>query len=170
MKKSGIIIGLAIAAIVICGLGLRAVASASSNDAEIIALEHKLAAAQTADEAMKYYDPGDELLVYDIIPPVEYKGAAAWHKDLDGFFGNFPGPSKVELIDLQVESSGKLGVAHSVQRFTGTDKNGKKVVIVFRATDILHKRDGKWLIVHEHLSTPVDLATGKAETDSAVPD
>ena len=34
---------------------------------------------------------------------------------------------------------------------------------VFRFTDVLRKMNGKWLIVHEHLSFPVDPETGKAD-------
>jgi ketosteroid isomerase-like protein len=172
MKKSGIILGLAAAAIVTCGLGLRSSASAgsASNDAEISTLEHNLAKAQSAAETMKYYDPGADLVVFDIIPPAQYKGGLAWRKDLDGFFGNFPGPSKIEFLELKVESSGNLGVAYSVQRFTSTGKDGKPFVLVFRATDVLDKHAGKWLIVHEHLSVPVDMTTGKPDMQSTIPD
>ena len=35
--------------------------------------------------------------------------------------------------------------------------------MTFRLTDRLKKIKGKWLIVHEHGSFPVDLATGKAD-------
>ncbi|HVC43704.1 MAG TPA: nuclear transport factor 2 family protein [Candidatus Binataceae bacterium] len=172
MKKSRIILGFAAAAIMTCGMGLRsnAIAGSSNNDAEISAVEHHLAEAQTAAAAMKYYDSGPDLMVYDIVPPAEYKGGPAWRKDLDGFFANFPGPSKIEFLVLKVESSGKLGVAYSVQRFTSTGKDGKPFVLVFRATDVLHKRDGKWLIVHEHLSVPVDLTTGKPDLQATIPD
>jgi ketosteroid isomerase-like protein len=35
--------------------------------------------------------------------------------------------------------------------------------MVIRTTDCLKKIKGKWLIVHEHNSVPVDLATGKGD-------
>ena len=44
-----------------------------------------------------------------------------------------------------------------------TDKDGKAFTLVFRFTDVLRKMNGKWLIVHEHLSFPVDPETGKAD-------
>jgi ketosteroid isomerase-like protein len=38
--------------------------------------------------------------------------------------------------------------------------------MAFRLTDVLRKVKGKWLIVHEHVSVPVDVATGKADLTS----
>ena len=35
-----------------------------------------------------------------------------------------------------------------------------------RVTDCYRKIDGKWLITHEHVSVPVDLATAKADLAS----
>jgi hypothetical protein len=35
--------------------------------------------------------------------------------------------------------------------------------MVIRTTDCVRKVKGKWLIVHEHNSVPVDPATGKAD-------
>jgi len=47
-------------------------------------------------------------------------------------------------------TGGKIAYAHSIQRFTGADKSGKKVEMAFRMTDCLEKEDGRWKIVHEH--------------------
>ena len=68
----------------------------------------------------------------------------------------------MEITELQVVNDDKIGYAHSIQRFTGTDKNGKRVVMAFRVTDCLEKENGKWKIVHEHNSMPIDYASGKA--------
>jgi ketosteroid isomerase-like protein len=38
--------------------------------------------------------------------------------------------------------------------------------MTMRATDVYRKVNGKWLIVHEHYSAPIDLATGKADLTS----
>jgi ketosteroid isomerase-like protein len=46
------------------------------------------------------------------------------------------------------------------------DKDGKKVEIAVRVTDGFQKIDGKWLIVHEHVSVPIDLNTGMADLAS----
>jgi ketosteroid isomerase-like protein len=60
---------------------------------------------------------------------------------------------------VTVESDGKMAFVHYITHVAG---KGKK----FRVTDVLRKAKGKWLIVHEHVSVPVDLATGKADLAS----
>jgi hypothetical protein len=48
----------------------------------------------------------------------------------------------------------------------GTDKNGKPIDMTFRVSDGYKKINGKWMIVEEHLSFPVDVASGKADLSS----
>jgi ketosteroid isomerase-like protein len=60
-------------------------------------------------------------------------------------------------------TDGDLAFSHSNQRAVVTDKDGKKADITFRLTDVYRKINGKWLVVHEHVSVPVDVGTGKAD-------
>lgn len=48
----------------------------------------------------------------------------------------------------------------------GTLKSGKKMDYTVRVTDGFKKINGKWLIVHTHISFPVDMQTGKADIES----
>jgi len=38
--------------------------------------------------------------------------------------------------------------------------------LTVRVTDVYRKIDGKWLIVHEHVSVPVDIKTGQGDLQS----
>src|SRR6266404_6139683 len=108
--------------------------------ADIRALEERFVAAFKAkdpDAIMKVYAPGQTLLVFDVVPPRQYVGAAAYRKDWQTFFGSFDGPITVELLDLTV-----------------------------RVTDVYKKAQGRWLVIHEHVSVPVDLETGKPDLAS----
>jgi ketosteroid isomerase-like protein len=58
---------------------------------------------------------------------------------------------------------GPVAYAHSIDDGTLTAKDGSKTHLVVRATDVLRKSNGKWHIVQEHNSVPVDPATGKAD-------
>jgi ketosteroid isomerase-like protein len=49
---------------------------------------------------------------------------------------------------------------------TGTDKQGKKVDLTVRVTDVYQKIRGRWFITHEHVSVSVDLDTGKPDLSS----
>ena len=67
---------------------------------------------------------------------------------------------------MKVTAEGKLGYGHNIQRLTCSTANGTVQDFTTRVTDGYQKRDGKWLIAHEHISVPVDLATGKADVSS----
>jgi ketosteroid isomerase-like protein len=52
---------------------------------------------------------------------------------------------------------------HALERLTGKMKNGQSMDMWNRATSGLRKINGKWLIVHDHISVPANFDTGKAE-------
>ena len=58
-----------------------------------------------------------------------------------------------------------MAFIHTLERITGTLKNGQKSDLWVCATSGLRKINGKWLIVHDHISAPVNLDTGKAVLD-----
>ena len=166
MKRSGLVI-CALAAVAVLAWNFTRSASAAGDDKQAITdLEHKAANAPNADEAMKYYDQSDDLVEFDMAgPPREYVGPKAVHDD---FAKAFTGVKniKVNFIELNVVTDGNLGFARSVQRFTATGPDGKPIDITFRQSDFLHKVNGEWKIMHQHISVPVDMKTGKADMAS----
>ena len=142
-------------------------ASAQSADQKAIrALNQRFAAAvRTRDinAIMAVYVPNESLFVVDAIPPRQYVGAKAYRKDFENFLGPFPGPVAIEISDLAITTTRTLSYSHRIDSWTLQDKNGVSVKMVFRVTDVYRKINGKWLIVHEHISWPVDPATGKAD-------
>ena len=100
------------------------------------------------------------------VPPRQYVGAAAYRKDWQTFFDTFEGPITVELTDLDVAADRNLAFSHSIQRVAGTDKQGKKLDLTVRVTDVYKKARGRWLIIHEHVSVPVDLDSDKPDLNS----
>jgi ketosteroid isomerase-like protein len=62
-----------------------------------------------------------------------------------------------------VETDGNLGYSHCIFRTVGPGKDGKPLDLTVRVTDVYKKTNGKWLALHEHVSWPVDLETGKAD-------
>ncbi len=144
-------------------------AAKADSPGDIKALEDRLLAAFKAkdvDAIMKAYVPDQSLVVFDVVPPRQYVGAAAYRKDWQDFLGLFPGPISVELSDFAVVADHNLAYGHSIQRVVGTDKAGKAIDLTVRVTDVYRKIKGHWLIIHEHVSVPVDLATGKPDLAS----
>ncbi|HEX3432280.1 MAG TPA: nuclear transport factor 2 family protein [Rhizomicrobium sp.] len=145
--------------------------STANSGAAIQALEDQFAAAVRAkdvDAIMKVYGRGSDLFVFDLVPPRQYVGAEAYRKDWKAFLDTFKGPIKFTISDLAVDAAGKMAYSHSVQRMNGTDRKGKSVDFTVRVTDIYRKMGGDWRIVHEHVSVPVNMDTGKPDMTSSL--
>jgi len=140
----------------------------SKDEQEIRALETKFAmafAAKDVDAIMKFYAPGDQLLVFDLITPRQYAGADAYRKDWETTFAMMKDAPEFDIHDLSVTTDGKLAWSHSIQhaKWTGTD--GAPMEMTVRVTDCYKKIDGKWLIVLEHVSVPLDFSGPKPVPD-----
>jgi len=141
-------------------------AAPSDDEAAIRALENRFVAAVNAgdiDGIMKNYPPDNSLFVFDVVSRQQHRGAEAYRKAWVDFFSHFKGRPKIAITDLDITVDGDLGFSHSQQRVTGTDRQGHAVDRTVRVTDGYRKTGGNWFIVLEHVSVPVDLATGKAD-------
>jgi len=133
--------------------------SKRTDTAEIQALEQRLIdgiKAKDVKQIMSCYS--DDLFAYDVVPPRQYVGAAAFQKPWQGFLGMFEGPINVDVNDLIINSDGEIAYSCGVQHVTGTTNEGKPFDSTFRITDVYRKRHGKWVIVQEHISLPPDVA------------
>ena len=162
------ILPIAIAAALICTNGYAA-DSASRDKAAIAALEQRIATAVEARDAnaiLANYVKGDKLLVFDAIPPREYRGWEAYRNDWRGVLDECADAPKMKISDLAIHAAGSFAYSHSIQKFACTGAKGNTIGLTMRTTDVYRKMGGKWLVVHEHNSVPVDLATGKADLTS----
>jgi ketosteroid isomerase-like protein len=162
MKRIGsALAALAVLSIVVWGFYSRAEA-ASADEQAITGVEHNLANATDAQDAMKNYDPTDEVVVLDMGGPErEHAGQKDVRADMEKGFAGMK-DIKVQFLELKVITDGNLGYARSIQRFTAKGPDGKPVDVTFRETDLLHKVDGQWKILEQHISVPIDMVTGKA--------
>ncbi len=165
----------AAATIILCGIAAAMpiqpanADSKGGDEAKIRMLEDKFAAAVNAKDVgaiMSVYVPNETLFVFDVIPPRQYVGAQAYRKDWTDFMAMFKGPVQLQISELTVQADGKMGWGHSIQHVTGTDTKGQPIDLTVRVTDVYRKINGNWLIVHEHVSIPVDLDTGKPDLSS----
>jgi len=147
--------------------GLHA-ATTNNDKAEIRALLDRWAKAFQAHDIegiMAIYAPGDAVVAYDIAPPLQYRGKESYRKDYQEFLAQYDGPIYVEYRDMRIVSSGDVGFAHALERFSGKLKGGQQSDMWLRYTGGLRKMNGKWLIVHDHVSVPADFESGKAVLD-----
>jgi ketosteroid isomerase-like protein len=110
--------------------------------------------------------PDESLVVFDVTPPRQRNGAQAYRKDWEEAFSRFDGPLEAEISEVDVTAGGAVAYVSSIHHVTGTMKGGKKMDYAVRVTDGFKKINGKWLIAHTHVSFPVDLRTGQADTES----
>jgi uncharacterized protein (TIGR02246 family) len=103
-----------------------------------------------------------EVVSFDIVPPLQYIGADAFRKVWEEVFSSFQGPIDYEIHDLNITVGDDVAFTHSLNRIRGTMNNGQKADLWLRWTACLRKINGKWLIVHHQSSVPVDLEHGKA--------
>jgi uncharacterized protein (TIGR02246 family) len=106
-----------------------------------------------------------DIVTFDMVPPLKHQGSQAirglWARTLAAF----DPPLEYEVHDLDISVDGDIAFARCLNRFGGTKKDGRRVLNSLRSTFGLRKIDGQWKVVHEHVSVPFDMETGKAMLD-----
>lgn len=90
----------------------------------------------------------DDLLMFDFPDAVE--GIQAYDRTWDFFFTNPKGPITFEPSDMRVTAGAEVAFASCKVHCDGTSAGP----LDFRLTTGLEKRNGEWIIVHEHHSVP----------------
>ena len=107
--KRALMIGSTVAIVMMIAAGAIRVSARASDTAEIKALEQRLIdciKAKAAKQIMSCYS--DDVFAYDVVPPRQYVGAAAFQKPWQGFLDMFKGPINAEVNDLVINSDGKI--------------------------------------------------------------
>lgn len=120
----------------------------------------KALSARNIDRVMSFYAP--DVVSFDINPPLRYLGADRKRQAWLEAFALYPGGFSYDLRELEVTAQGDLAFVHGLNHVTGTLANGQTTDMWVRWTACLRRIGGTWLIVHDHVSVPADLAHGKA--------
>ena len=120
----------------------------------------KAFAAKDVDAIMALY--ADDVVAYDVVPPLQYVGKAEYRSDYLQFLSQYGDNVKVEVRDLHVGANGDLGYAAGLELISGTLKGGQKSELWVRFTSLFRKSGGRWLDFHDHVSVPADIESGKA--------
>lgn len=112
------------------------------------------------DRVKLIYAP--DMVSFDIVPPLQHVGAEAKWKNWIDVFTAYQRPLDYEIRDLTIAVADDLAFGYSLNRIRGTLQNGNRSDYWVRWTTCFRKIDGNWLIVHDHVSVPVDFASGRA--------
>jgi len=139
---------------------------AAGRDAEIHVWLDRWAAAfrdHDLDAIMAMYAP--DVVSYDIVPPLQLVGKAAYRASYEHFLAQYQGAIEVEFRDLRIIAGEDIAFATMLQHISGTQKGGQRSTIWTRVTAGYRKINGAWLDVHDHVSVPSDFETGRAQLD-----
>lgn len=141
----------------------------SNDEAQIRALESRFAdafRAKDVDGIMENYERSQDLVFFDVVPRSEHAGWDAYRKDWQGLFASIDTVTSFDVDGLTIRTDGKLAYSDSFQRSVVKTKDGATRDLTVRVTDVYRKIGGRWLIVQEHVSVPVDLRTGQPDFHS----
>jgi len=94
------------------------------------------------------------VLLFDVPPSVQSRGAHAYRKSWEHCFPWFQDSGIFELSELNITAGHDVAFCYGLIRCGGTEKNGDKVELVVRLTVCYRKIDGQWTVAHEHHSEP----------------
>jgi uncharacterized protein (TIGR02246 family) len=123
----------------------------------------KAVRARNVDAAVSNISP--DILLFDVVNPLQYVGSDALRKRAEEWFSSFQGPIGFEVRDLSIMTGDDVAFSHSLSHVSATRTDGIKLDMWWRATACYRKIDGKWMVTHEHNSVPFDVQTGKASLD-----
>jgi uncharacterized protein (TIGR02246 family) len=138
----------------------------ADDEARIRALIHdqaKAIRAKDIDGSLASYAP--EVLLFDVVSPLQRVGSDAARERLAEWFSSFQSPIGYELRELGIAAGGDVAFCHSLNRVSATTTDGKTLDMWWRATVCCRRIGGRWMVTHEHASVPFDVESGRAALD-----
>lgn len=124
---------------------------------------HKAVLAMDVGRIMTHY--ADDVVAYDAIVKLQFRGAEAYGKHWQSCFDMCPGTMIFNVEDLTVAASGDTGFCHCLTWCGMRAPDGSEKTGWMRMTACYRKIAGRWRITHEHFSVPFDMESGKALFD-----
>ena len=137
-------------------MGNDEVRHAPSGEGEITALVQRWAAAVRAcDLAVVLADHAVDIVMFDVPPPQNgVRGIDAYRESWTPFFQWLAQGGRFEIVELHVTAGADVAFAYALLH-CGTDEDlARDPDHRLRLTLGLVKRDGSWVVTHEHHSFP----------------
>ncbi len=104
------------------------------------------------DQVMAHYAP--EVVAFDLMPPLEVRGIAAYRKNFEKWFASMAGRISYEMMDLHIATDDTHAFVHCLSHVTGGRAGGGRADYWVRVSSGWRKVHGEWLVAHEHISMP----------------
>ncbi|HEX2020051.1 MAG TPA: nuclear transport factor 2 family protein [Aurantimonas sp.] len=124
-------------------------------------------AVRTGDAALAVASMAQEIVTFDLAPPLQLAGNAARDPGaLEEWLATWDGPVSVAMPDPTVVVEGDVAFAHGLSRMRGTKRGEGPVDLWYRSTLCLRRGSDGWSLLHEHHSVPMKMdGSGRAATD-----
>jgi uncharacterized protein (TIGR02246 family) len=96
----------------------------------------------------------DDIVMFDVPPPLQSKGIDAYKKTWDLFFSWSTRSRVFNFTELEITAGDTVAFCHGIGHCTGLSPDGVEENLEFRLTIGLQKVNGQWVITHEHHSLP----------------
>jgi ketosteroid isomerase-like protein len=110
--------------------------------------------ARDFDKLMEHYS--DDIVVFDVPPPLRKTGKERYRKDFERWLGEFNGEIDNEFRDMVINAGEDVAFVSALSRVFEKQAEGSGHWV--RVTLGLRKTGGRWLAVHEHISIPAGMA------------
>lgn len=98
-------------------------------------------------------DHADDIVMFDVPPPHRgVRGLDAYAATWPDFFAWQAAGAVFELVELEVTAGADVAVAHALLRCGTPDDLARRPDALLRLTVGLRRKDGRWIVHHEHHS------------------
>jgi ketosteroid isomerase-like protein len=111
------------------------------------AIRHK-----NVDNVMAHYAP--DVVVFDLQPPLEVRGVAAYRKNFEKWFASMSGRIAYEMSDVHLSADDTVASCHCISHVTGARSGGGRADYWVRVTSTWRRVHGEWRVTQEHISMP----------------
>jgi ketosteroid isomerase-like protein len=139
--------------------------NAEKDVAAIKAVEESLATELDIDKVMNHF--ADDAVVLDLFAPGVFQGKAEIRAGFAPQLAAIRSVSKA-TPEMTVATNGRFGCAASQISYEAVMKDGTTSKMNVRVLDALKKVGGKWRVVQQHLSFPIDPAMLTALTEAPI--
>jgi ketosteroid isomerase-like protein len=156
MNKS--VLSVAVALLILAAIPALPAPKPAGGDAEfkeLIREYYEAWSTANPDKPAPMYAKDADLVFYDVAP-LKYTGWDEYKVGVQkNLFDAMASGSLTPKDDLKVTRRGNIAWTSVTAHFSAKMKDGKAMEADIRHTAIWEKRGGKWLIVHEHVSAPM---------------
>lgn len=129
--------------------------SAAELNKKLVASYYEAWNTLNTDNPARFYAKDASMVFFDVAP-LKYKGWAEYKRGVQkSIFDQTSAGKLTPNDDLKITRRGDVAWMTLTFHLSLAMKNGAAMELDCRHTAIWEKRRGKWLIVHEHVSTPI---------------